>query len=58
MKKVAKDVWQIALMPRHSINCYTIEDFLIDTGIKNAAKKILNNHDTRTAFTSKYIHNR
>jgi len=42
MKRVAQDVWQIAVMPRNSINCYIIEDFLIDSGVKNSARIILN----------------
>lgn len=41
MKSIAQNVWQIALMPRNSINCYIIEDYLIDSGIRKSAKKIL-----------------
>jgi glyoxylase-like metal-dependent hydrolase (beta-lactamase superfamily II) len=41
MNKIAKDVFQIALMPRSSINCYLIEDVLIDAGIRSSGKQIL-----------------
>jgi glyoxylase-like metal-dependent hydrolase (beta-lactamase superfamily II) len=41
MKKIAKDVFQISVMPRNSINCYLIEDVLIDAGIRSSANKIL-----------------
>ncbi|HSD08601.1 MBL fold metallo-hydrolase [Flavobacterium sp.] len=42
MKKIAEDVYQIPLMPRNSINCYLIEDVLIDAGIRSSATRILN----------------
>jgi glyoxylase-like metal-dependent hydrolase (beta-lactamase superfamily II) len=42
MKQIAKDVFQLPLMPRSSINCYLIEDVLIDAGIRSSAKTILN----------------
>lgn len=42
MKKITKDVYQISLMPRNSINCYLIEDVLIDAGIRSSASRILN----------------
>jgi glyoxylase-like metal-dependent hydrolase (beta-lactamase superfamily II) len=42
MIKVAKDAYQIPLMPRSAINCYLTEDVLIDAGIKSSGKKILN----------------
>lgn len=41
MKKIAKDVYQISLMPRNAINCYLIEDILVDAGIRSSAKRIL-----------------
>ena len=41
MKKIAKDVYQISLMPRNAINCYWVEGFLIDAGIRSSSKKIL-----------------
>ncbi|MGN6532231.1 MAG: MBL fold metallo-hydrolase [Ginsengibacter sp.] len=40
MIKVAKDVYQIPVMPRNSINCYLIEDVLIDAGIRSSHKII------------------
>lgn len=41
VKEIAKNVFQLSLLPRNSINCYVIEDMLIDAGIKSSAKKIL-----------------
>jgi glyoxylase-like metal-dependent hydrolase (beta-lactamase superfamily II) len=41
MKQVAKDVYQISVMPRNSINAYLVEDILIDAGIRSSAKTIL-----------------
>ncbi len=42
MKEIAENVFQIALMPRNSINCYVIDDILIDAGIRSSGTKILN----------------
>lgn len=41
MKNIAKDVYQIPLFPRNAINCYLIEDVLIDAGIRSSAYTIL-----------------
>lgn len=41
MKEIAKDVFQIAVMPRNGINCYVIDDVLIDAGIKSSHSIIL-----------------
>jgi hypothetical protein len=41
MNKIAKDVFQAALMPPSSINYYLIEDVLIDSGIRSSGKQIL-----------------
>ena len=41
MKVIAKDVYQIPVMPRNSINAYLIEDTLIDAGIRSSANTIL-----------------
>ena len=41
MKNIAKDVYQIPLFPRNSINCYLIEDVLIDAGIRSSTNTIL-----------------
>lgn len=41
MKNIAKDVYQIPLFPRNAINCYIIEDVLIDAGIRSSANIIL-----------------
>lgn len=42
MKEVANNVYQIALFPRNGINCYVIDDILVDAGIRSSATKILN----------------
>lgn len=41
MNNIAKDVYQIPLMPRNAINCYLLEDVLIDAEIRSSGKKIL-----------------
>ncbi len=41
MKNIAKDVYQIPLFPRNAINCYIIEDVLIDAGIRSSSGIIL-----------------
>ncbi len=41
MIEIAKDVFHIPLMSRNSINCYLIEDVLIDAGIRSSYKIIL-----------------
>lgn len=41
MKNIAKDVYQIPLFPRNAINCYVIEDTLIDAGIRSSDRIIL-----------------
>lgn len=40
MKKIAKDVYQIPLILRNGINCYLVEDVLIDSGTRNSFNKI------------------
>ncbi|POY39207.1 MBL fold metallo-hydrolase [Solitalea longa] len=40
MKEIAKNVYQLALMPRNSINCYIIDNILIDAGIRSSANRI------------------
>ena len=40
MKLIAKDVYQIPVMPRSGINTYLVEDFLIDAGIRSSANTI------------------
>jgi glyoxylase-like metal-dependent hydrolase (beta-lactamase superfamily II) len=39
-KKIANDVFHIALMPRNSINAYIVDGFLIDSGIKSSFNKL------------------
>ena len=41
MKNIVKDVYQIPLFPRNAINCYLVEDVLIDAGIRSSANTIL-----------------
>jgi glyoxylase-like metal-dependent hydrolase (beta-lactamase superfamily II) len=41
IKEIAKDVFQIPVFPRFSINVYLIENILIDAGIKNSGTKIV-----------------
>jgi glyoxylase-like metal-dependent hydrolase (beta-lactamase superfamily II) len=41
MKEVAKNLYQIPLFPRNSINAYIIEGYLIDAGIPSSGKKLL-----------------
>lgn len=43
MKRIAKDIYHLPLMPRNSINCYLAEGFLVDAGIQNSAEKIIKN---------------
>lgn len=40
MHQIAQDVFQIPLMPRNSINCYIIEDTLVDSGIRSSYRII------------------
>lgn len=41
MKEIAKNVFQIPLMLRSGINCYVVDDVLIDSGISSSSSKIL-----------------
>jgi glyoxylase-like metal-dependent hydrolase (beta-lactamase superfamily II) len=41
MNNITKDVYQIPLFTRNAINCYLIEDVLIDAGIRSSGKIIL-----------------
>lgn len=41
MKEIAKNVFQIPVLPRNSINCYVIDDVLIDAGIRSSITNIL-----------------
>lgn len=41
MNEIAKNVFQLPLLPRNSINCYVIDDILIDAGIRSSGNKIL-----------------
>ena len=41
MKEIAKNVFQIPLMPRSGINCYVIDDILIDSGIRSSGDSVM-----------------
>lgn len=41
MFEIAKNVWQIPVTARQSINCYLVGDVLVDAGLKSSAPKIL-----------------
>ena len=41
MFQIAADVFQIPVTPRQGINCYLVDDVLVDAGMKSSARKIL-----------------
>ncbi len=41
MKEISKNVYQIALFPRSAINCFLIDDIIIDAGIRSSGNKII-----------------
>ncbi len=59
MIEIAKDVYQISLAPKNGLNCYVIEDVLIDAGTRLSAKTILaslNNYDIKAhALTHSHL---
>ena len=56
MKQVSKQVYHLNLMPRNSINCYVVEGFLIDAGIKSSAQKIINSIAGKDVHTHVLTH--
>lgn len=56
MKQIAKDVYQIPLMPRNSINCYLVGDVLVDAGIKSSHGKILHALKDKTVTAHALTH--
>ena len=56
MINVAKDVIHIPVLPRNSINCYLIEDVLIDAGIKSSGTVLLNAAKQRSIKTHVLTH--
>mgnify|MGYP006282233461 CR=1 FL=1 len=40
MKEIAEQDYQIPLVPRNGINCYLVEDTLVDAGIRSSFMKI------------------
>jgi hydroxyacylglutathione hydrolase len=41
MRRVAEDVFQIALAPRDGINAYLLGDVVVDAGAKVNAKRLI-----------------
>jgi hydroxyacylglutathione hydrolase len=41
MRRVAEDVFQIRLAPRHGINAYLLGDVVVDAGTKGSAKRLI-----------------
>ncbi|RXK58414.1 MBL fold metallo-hydrolase [Lacibacter luteus] len=56
MKEIATNVFQLSLLPRNSINCYVVDDILIDAGIRSSAAKILKAIRTKTINTHVLTH--
>ena len=56
MKLIAKDVYQIPVMPRNSINTYLVEDFLIDAGIKSSFNTIVKSIKGKAVSTHVLTH--
>lgn len=56
MKEIANNVHQIALFPRNGINCYVVDDILIDAGIRNSSRKILKTIQNRKISTHVLTH--
>lgn len=56
MNQVAKDVYQIPVMPRNSINTYLVEDILIDAGIRSSTKTILKGINGKKVSTHVLTH--
>jgi glyoxylase-like metal-dependent hydrolase (beta-lactamase superfamily II) len=56
MKEIAKDVYHISVMPRNSINCYLIDDVLIDSGIRNSHSTILKAIQNKSIRTHALTH--
>ncbi len=40
-EEVAPGVWRIPVMPRGMINCYVLDDVLVDAGVRSSGAKIL-----------------
>lgn len=56
MIEIAKDVFHIPLMVRNSINCYLIEDVLIDAGIRSSYQRIFNGLKNKTLSAHALTH--
>jgi hypothetical protein len=41
VRLIADGVWQLPLVPRDGINSYLIGEVLVDTGLKQSARKIV-----------------
>ncbi len=40
LRQIAREVFQLSLLPRNSVNCYVIEGVLVDSGIRNSYSTI------------------
>ena len=56
MLQIAKDVFQIPVMPRQLINAYLVGSTLIDAGIKTSGKTILHQIGTRSLTAHALTH--
>jgi glyoxylase-like metal-dependent hydrolase (beta-lactamase superfamily II) len=54
-RNISENVYQIALLPRNSINCYIIDNILVDSGIRSTSHsllKALKNHTIKSHVLS------
>src|SRR3954468_23799412 len=56
MHQIAQDVFMISVLPRCGINAYLIGDVLVDSGIKQTAKKLLGELKGRPVGTHALTH--
>jgi len=56
VNEIAQNVFQISLMPRNGMNCYLIDDVLIDAGIRSSSSTILNKIKTKKVTAHALTH--
>jgi hydroxyacylglutathione hydrolase len=56
LKQLAPGVWQLRGFPPNAINVYLVEDVLIDTGTRRAARRILRQLEGRTVSAVALTH--
>jgi hydroxyacylglutathione hydrolase len=56
VKQVADGVWQLRGFPPDAINCYLVEDVLIDAGTRHAARRIFRQLKGRTVTAHALTH--